>query len=157
MNNYKKTPGRKTNFLQKAKERKHLVADTVASVALIILCCGVLLYLLMHPEIPKGMKDWVNDHWDELRDILTFRNYPIQGFFQQTWGRKFSTIIGDMLVLVILFPIFQILLVISWPLQLLLPSVVRITPYALPIFIIIGQVSNILFAGKHGSGRGKDR
>lgn len=111
----------------------------------------------MHPEIPKGMKDWVNDHWDALRDILTFRNYPIQGFFQQTWGRKFSTIIGDMLVLVMLFPIFQILLIISWPLQLLLPSVVRITPYALPIFVIIGQVSNILSAGKRGLGRGKAR
>ena len=148
MNNYQKKPDRKTNALQKANERKHQVADAVVSVALIVLCCGVLLYLLIHPEIPMGLKQWLNDHWDEWIDFLTFRNHPIQGFFQQTWGRKTSTIIGDMLTIVVLLPIFQLLIIISWPLQLLLPSVVRITPYALPVFLIIGQVNSIISARK---------
>ena len=148
MSCYQKAPDKRMTAAQKARERKHRIADTVASAAMIVLCCGVLLYLLMHPEIPMGLKQWVNEHWDEWLDILTFRNHPVQGFFQQTWGRKTSTIIGDMLAIVVLLPIFQMLIVLSWPLQLLLPSVVRITPYALPVFIIIGQISNILSAWK---------
>ena len=146
MNNYQKKPDRKTNALQKAKDRKHQAADTVVSVALIVICCGVLLYLLMHPELPMGLKQWLNEHWDEWIDFLTFRKHRVQGFFQQIWGRKTSTIIGDMLTIVVLLPIFQLLIIISWPLQMLLPSVVRITPYALPVFLIIGQVNRILSA-----------